>query len=85
MAGPGAMPRQCGAVGPLDGSDPGRRRRWHFFFSLKSFKLHCHDCFYLKKKQTKLKNFCNVDLFSFVCISVCWGVSVDGGYLLSFF
>lgn len=38
---------------------PGRRRRWHFgssfffFFSLESFKLHCHDCFYLKKKKKR--------------------------------
>lgn len=23
------------------------------FFSLESFKLHCHDCFYLKKKKGK--------------------------------
>lgn len=56
------------------------RRRRHFFFSLRSFNL-CPDCFHLKKK-----NVCNVGLFSFViCISVCWGVSVDGGSFAFFF
>lgn len=78
---------------PRGGGEGGILVLFFFFFSLESFKLHCHDCFYLKKKEkkktkknkTKTKNFCNVDLFSFVCISVCWGVSVDGGYLLSFF
>lgn len=51
-----------------------------FFFSLRSFNL-CPDCFHLKKK-----NVCNVGLFSFViCISVCWGVSVDDGSFAFFF
>lgn len=31
MAGLDVMPQECEAVRPLDGSDPGRKRRWHFF------------------------------------------------------
>jgi len=34
---------------------PGEEEKVAFFFSLESFKLHCHDCFYLKKKMKQNK------------------------------
>lgn len=55
VAGLGAMPRGARSGQATGRLRPGEEEVVAFFFSLESFKLHCHDCFYLKKKRKKKK------------------------------
>ena len=55
VAGPGAMPWSAERSGHWMAQTRGGGEGG-IFFSLESFKFHCHDCFYLKKKKKQNKN-----------------------------